>query len=136
MPRITVMASEPINVQNFSSTPVHRSEIEAAQTDNGTGAALATGISFAAQLASKAAAASPYGALPGLASSLLSGVGNAGGLSLAGIQGDIANSQNQFLEMLRIQNQMQLQNQTFTTITNVSKMDHESRMAAVRNIRA
>jgi len=42
----------------------------------------------------------------------------------------------QFFQLLQLQNQMQVQNQQFSTLSNVSKTEHETRMAAVRNIRA
>lgn len=124
--------ADPIGKQDFSNAPVHRSETQASESSGGgaeVGAALGAGLAFAAQLAGKAVGASPFGALPGLLG------GGGGSTGLGGVQGDIAQGQNQMMEMLRIQNQMQVQNQQFTTITNVSKMDHDTRMAAVRNIR-
>jgi hypothetical protein len=126
------MATDPIGKQNFSAAPVHRSETQS--TDNSSavvGAAVGTGLAFAAQLAGRAFASSPYGALP----SMIAGGLGIGGGGIGGVQSDISQGQNQMMEMLRIQNQMQIQNQQFTTMTNVSKMDHETRMAAVRNIR-
>ena len=124
--------ADPIGKQHFSNQPVPRSETQTSESTSGAeaGAMLGAGLAFAAQLAGKASAASPYGALPGLVSSLTGGGGG-----LGGVQNDIAQGQAQMMEMLRIQNQMQLQNQQFTTMSNVSKMDHDTRMAAVRNIR-
>jgi hypothetical protein len=54
------------------------------------------------------------------------GVGNAS----AGLGG-----MNDQWKFLRIQEELQRQNQVFTLVSNISKTDHETRMAAVRNMR-
>lgn len=124
------MPTDPISRQNFSNPPQHSAE-QAQQQQNSGGdfsQALGAGLGIAASLAGKALGASTGGPL-------LSGLGG-GSTSLGGIGGDLANQQAQFAELIQIQNQMQVQNQQVTMVSNVSKTEHETRMAAVRNIRS
>ncbi len=120
------MATEPISRQNFTNPPEHSTQT-APQASTGAdfGQVLATGLGIGASLAGKALGASVGGPL----------IGGLGANTTAGIGGDLGNQQSQFAELLQLQNQMQVQNQQVTMATNLSKTDHETRMAAVRNIR-
>lgn len=52
------------------------------------------------------------------------------------LSGDGASSQmRQQLHLFELQRRLQHENQVFTTLSNVSKTNHETRMAAVRNMR-
>ena len=123
--------ADPIQRQNFQNPPVHPGTTSPNQGGD-LGRNLAKGVGFAAQLASAATAGTPYGAIPGAVSTLVSG----GNSNLGGISGNIQNNQQQFMDLLNLQNQMQVQNQVFSTMSNVSKTEHDTRMAAVRNMRA
>lgn len=116
---------DPITPQNFREVPQHRAQPQS------SGVTAAGVVNFAAKLGGMALGATPYGALGGVAGGLLGGNG-----ALGGIGSQLGDQQAQMFEMLQIQNQMQLLNQQFTTLSNVSKTEHETRMAAVRNIRA
>ena len=124
------MATDPISRQNFTNPPQHTAEQAAQQANAGGdfGKVMATGLGVAASLAGKALGSSVGGPL-------LGGLGG-GGVGATGIGGDLANQQAQFAELIQIQNQMQVQNQQVTMVSNVSKTEHETRMAAVRNIRS
>lgn len=123
------MADINIQRQNFQNPPSYKSENETKSNDNQVGDALATGLGFAASLAGSAINAYSGGALGGL-----TGGGAGGGLD--GLTGGLNDNNQQFMELLQLQNQLQVQNQTFSALSNVSKTEHETRMAAVRNIRA
>lgn len=58
---------------------------------------------------------------------------------LAGIAGSTAglsSEQATYIDLLKEQNRIQLENQVFSASSNISKTEHETRMAAVRNMRA
>lgn len=122
------MADINIQRQNFQNPPSYKSENETKSNDNQLGDALATGLGFAASLAGSAINAYSGGSLGAL-------TGGAGG-GLDGLTGGLNDNNQQFMELLQLQNQLQVQNQTFSALSNVSKTEHETRMAAVRNIRA
>ncbi|HSI32801.1 MAG: hypothetical protein ACAI43_25405 [Phycisphaerae bacterium] len=82
-------------------------------------------VQVAGQLAGTVAGAQGFG-LGGLAGNLLGG-GGAGGLG----GGDPSTA-----DLLQMQNQIQRESLVFNAQTNISKTDHDTRMAAVRNIRA
>ncbi|MGA2498830.1 MAG: hypothetical protein ABSH20_13895 [Tepidisphaeraceae bacterium] len=58
----------------------------------------------------------------------VSGIGGASGM------GGIDTSQQ--MQLLQLQNQIQSEQQVWTTLTNISKSEHETRMDAIRNIKA
>lgn len=122
---------DPIQTQNFqNNTPaVFQDTSTTSSSDNGAGFAAALGV--AANLAGRALGASSGGALGGGA---LNGLLNGNGAT-SGVQDSIARNQSQTLELLQIQSDLQFQNQQFTLLSNTSRQEHETRMAAVRNIR-
>ncbi len=120
------MADINIERQNFQNPPSYQSETSKSEND-GLGQALNAGLGFAARLAGTAANVYSGGALGGL---------TGGGGALGGLSGQLNDNNAQFMQLLQLQNQMQVQSQQFNTLSNVSKTEHETRMAAVRNIRA
>lgn len=121
------MADTTIQTQNFQNPPTYEKPDTSTKTDN-TGAALTSALGFAARLASTALGATSTGGL-----NLITGAANN---TFDNLNNDLSQNQTQFAELLRLQNQIQIQNQQFSTLSNVAKTEHETRMAAVRNIRA
>ncbi|HEY8747714.1 MAG TPA: hypothetical protein VIM11_07060 [Tepidisphaeraceae bacterium] len=81
-------------------------------------------INVAGQLAGTVAGGSTMGLGPiagNLASSLLTGTTDSGTVDP--------------MQLLQLQEQIQTQSQIFNTMSNVSKTEHETRMAAVRNMK-
>jgi hypothetical protein len=78
-------------------------------------------VQVAGQLAGAVGGAQTFG-LGGLAGNLLGGGAGGGDPSTA--------------ELLQMQNQIQRESLVFNAQTNISKTDHDTRMSAVRNIRA
>src|SRR5262245_52980609 len=63
----------------------------------------------------------------------LGGAAGAGGLGGGG--GATGSDSNNLFSLLEEQNRLQLEMQTFSMISNISKTEHESRMNLVRNMR-
>lgn len=117
---------DPIQTQNFQNNTPAVFQDTSSSSSNDNGAAFAAALGVAANLAGRAIGASSGGALGGL----LNGNG-----ATSGVQDSIARNQQQTLELLQIQSDLQFQNQQFTLLSNTSRQEHETRMAAVRNIR-
>ncbi|MEM7624458.1 MAG: hypothetical protein AAF333_02395 [Planctomycetota bacterium] len=115
----------PIQSQNFSNPPQHTGNTAA--NPNGFGQALAATAAVAVPIADTAISLAT-----GRSSSLRGlGLGSVPGSTASGAQN--ANYMN---DLLAKQEEVQMRNMQFTTISNVSKTEHETRMSAVRNIRA
>lgn len=91
-------------------------------------------VSFVGSVAFKGASlavgrSAPAAGLLGGLGGGLGGGGGAGGLGGVGEAGDLAG-------LLQLQLEVQERMQRFTMLTNIAKTEHESRMSAVRNMRA
>jgi hypothetical protein len=89
---------------------------------------LGGGISAASTLAPEGPAAAGAGTASGAA-----GTGGRGGES--GIEDSLAQAQEMNLYYLQIQEQVNAQNRTFTTLSNVLKAEHDTVKTAIGNIR-
>jgi hypothetical protein len=117
----------------LTPVPTHTDTATPATGGGNFGKVLGGVVNIASQLASGAAGAQTMGLGP-LAGSLLNGgsggIGGAGGVG-GGQFGDAS-----FADLLKEQEQIQTESAQFTALTNISKTEHESRMSAIRNIRA
>ncbi len=113
----------------LSAVPQH-SEAPAATGGQSFGKVMGGVINIAGQLASSVAGAQTMGLGPIAGSLLNGGIGGAGGVG-----GDQFGGAS-FQELLKQQTQIQQESAQFTALTNISKTEHESRMSAIRNIRA
>ena len=108
----------------LSSVPTH-SDVNVGTTGNEKFRQVLGGaVNLAGQLAGTAAGGSTMGLGPmagNLASSLLTGTTDTGTVDP--------------MQLLQIQEQLQQQSQVFNTMSNISKTEHETRMAAVRNMK-
>lgn len=87
-------------------------------------------------LASSARASTPALASGGLGTGGISAASAASGASeVAGIEGSLQQSQDKNLYYLQLQQEVQLQSQWFTTISNVLKSEHDTVKTAIGNIR-
>jgi len=119
------METDPISRQELTTAPQHSAQTtQPASTGVDFGKVLTAGVGIAASVAGKSLGASSIGGLIG-----------GGGASLGNVNNDLDRQQVQFAEMIQIQNRMQVQNMEVTMVSNVSKTEHETRMAAVRNIK-
>ena len=114
----------------LAAVPTHTDTTTGATGSGNFGKVLGGVVNVAAQLASKAAGAQTMGLGP-LAGSLLNG--STSGIGGSGLGGDQAAS---FQQLLQEQEQIQTESAQFTALTNISKTEHETRMSAIRNIRA
>jgi len=112
----------------FGAVPQHTENAQPKAGDQTFNKVLGGAIQVAGQLASTVAGAQGLG-LGSLGTSLASGL--TGGALGPGGSGDPA-----FTDLLALQNQMQRESLVFNSQTNISKTDHETRMSAVRNIKA
>src|SRR3954465_2205547 len=105
----------------LSSVPNH-SQVSVGATGNEKFRQVLGGtINIAGQLAGAAAGGSTMGLGPlagNIANGLLNGSGDAGNVDP--------------MQLLQLQQQLQTQSQVFNTLSNTSKTEHETRMAAVR----
>jgi len=112
--------------EQLSSIPTH-ANIQTGPTGADTFRQVLGGtVSLAGQLAGSVSGASTMGLGPiagNLASSLLTGTGSADSGTADPMQ------------LLQLQEQLQQQEQVFNTMSNISKTEHETRMAAVRNMK-
>jgi hypothetical protein len=106
---------QPIPTRDDVTADVNRPKTEG-------GADLVQAISFAAKLYGSVAGVGGMGGGP---LGALTGAGGAGGTG----------SMDQW-SLLKMQQDLQRESQIFNTLSNVSKTEHETRMAAVRNMRA
>ena len=115
----------------LSSVPTH-SNVQVGPTGNEKFRQVLGGtINLAGQLAGVAAGGSTMGMGP-LAGNIASGLLGSAGSSLTGATdaGTIDP-----MQLLQLQEQIQTQSQVFNTLSNVSKEEHDTRMAAVRNFK-
>ena len=89
-------------------------------------------VNVAGQVAGTVAGASGFGLGPVGGLGKLVG-GNAGSLNnpLDGNLGDMS-----FTDLLTLQNQLQKESAVFNSMSNISKTEHETRMSAIRNMKA
>ena len=116
----------------FGAVPQHTDTAKPAAGDQTFNKVLGGAIQVAGQLASTVAGAQGLGLGSlgtSLASGLTGGAGGAGGIGGSG--GDPS-----FQDLLTLQTQLQRESLVFNSQTNISKTDHETRMSAVRNIKA
>ena len=115
----------------LSSVPTH-SNVSVGPTGNEKFRQVLGGtLNLAGQLAGVAAGGSTMGLGP-LGGNIASGLLNSAGSSLTGTTdaGTIDP-----MQLLQLQEQIQTQSQVFNTLSNVSKEEHDTRMAAVRNFK-
>ena len=89
-------------------------------------------VNVAGQVAGAVAGGSGFGLGPVAGLGKLVG-GNAGSLNnpLDGNLGDMS-----FTDLLTLQNQLQKESAVFNSMSNISKTEHETRMSAIRNMKA
>ena len=110
----------------LSSVPTH-SNVQVGPSGNEKFRQVLGGtINLAGQLAGAAAGGSTMGLGP-LAGNIANGLLNTGGTGDAGSIDP--------MQLLQLQQQLQTQSQVFNTLSNTSKTEHETRMAAVRNMK-
>ncbi len=115
----------------LSSVPTH-SNVSVGPTGNEKFRQVLGGtLNLAGQLAGVAAGGSTMGLGP-LGGNIASGLLSSAGSSLTGTTdaGTIDP-----MQLLQLQEQIQTQSQVFNTLSNVSKEEHDTRMAAVRNFK-
>jgi hypothetical protein len=97
---------------------------------------LGQAVNVAGQLASTVAGAQTMGMGP-VAGNLISGItgGNQGGLS-GDLSSALDNQAAQQEQLLLLQERIQNESAQFNTLTNISKTEHETKMSAIRNVRA
>ena len=90
-------------------------------------------VSFVGSVAVKGAQVAVGRSAPGAAGLIGGGLGGGGLGGLGGLGGDAGGDLGSLLQLqLEVQERMQ----RFTMLTNIAKTEHESRMSAVRNMRA
>jgi hypothetical protein len=110
----------------LSSVPTH-SNVSVGPTGNEKFRQVLGGtINLAGQLAGVAAGGSTMGLGP-LAGNIANGLLGSGATGDAGTVDP--------MQLLQLQQQLQTQSQVFNTLSNVSKEEHDTRMAAVRNFK-
>lgn len=117
--------ADPIAPQNFNTVPAHRYTTAGPSSSD----TLASGLGFATRLTAAAAGASPYGSLLGGGLNLFGGAG--GGSNIGGVGGTT-----DFAALINKQLEVQMMSQQFTAQSNILRVEHDTRMSAVRNIRA
>jgi hypothetical protein len=133
------MASIKVNPETDQFNPV-REHTETQAAGGGGGKfdqVLGSAANIAGQLAMGAAGVQTGGAGPliGKIAGSLAG-GGLGGAGLGGGLGGGPLDGSELTNLLQLQNEIQRQSLVFNAQTNISKTDHETRMSAVRNIRA
>ncbi len=120
----------------FANIPVHTTTDTVKPAGGGFQQVLGGALSIAGQLASGVAGAHTMGLGP-LAGSLLGGLagGGAGG-AVGGVPGFNLGNDPSPADLLQLQNQIQRESLVFNAQTNISKTDHETRMSAIRNVKA
>ena len=121
------METKPVS-NELSAAPfaAHKEVSTGQNAGSGFGKVLGAAVSVAGTLASTVAGASSLGIGP-LAGSL------AGTLN-GGSGSDFGNQS--FQDLLLQQEQIQKESAVFTSLSNISKTEHETRMSAIRNMRA
>ena len=121
------METTPVSTE-LSATPVAaHSDVSTGQSSGASfGKVLGAAVSVAGQLASTVAGAQSLGIGP-LAGSLAGGLNGSSGT-------DFGNQS--FQDLLLQQEQIQKESAVFTSLSNISKTEHETRMSAIRNMRA
>ena len=117
----------------FAPVPVHTETAKPA-VDGGAGfkQALGGAIGIAGQLAGTMLSAQTGGLAP-LVGGLL---GGGGGGNVGGVGGFNLGNDPSPADLLQLQNQIQRESLVFNAQTNISKTDHETRMSAIRNVKA
>jgi hypothetical protein len=108
-----------------TQTPQHSPVAAPASTGMNFGQMLGTAVNVAGQLASTVGGAQTMGLGP-LVGSLTGGLNGSTGTGF----GDTS-----FEDLLLQQEQIQKETTIFNSLTNISKTEHESRMAAIRNFK-
>ena len=100
------------------------------------GGSLALSNAPGASSVGRAAGATPEGpsALGGQAMAPLVGAGGGAGAGDAGIEGSLAQSQQMNLYYLQVQEQVNSENRTFTLLSNVLEVEHNTAKSAIANI--
>jgi hypothetical protein len=133
------MEVKPTSDQLSAPVPQHSEVQQPGATGAGNfGKFLGNAVNIAGNLAAKAAGAQTMGIGPlvgSIAGGLNGGVGGAGGLG-GGLDGAIGDQGAQFQQLLELPEQIPTQSAEFNSLTNISKTEHETRMSAIRNIRA
>jgi hypothetical protein len=118
---------------NVTATPTHSDvNTSSSQTAASFAQALGGAVNVAGQLAGAAAGASGFGLGP------LGGIAaNIGGLN-SPIDGNAGSNTTDlsFAQLLQLQQQIQKESEQFNAMTNISKTEYETFMAAIRNLKA
>jgi hypothetical protein len=119
------------------SIPVQQHSQPAQQNTTGAkfGQFLGQAVNVAGQLASTVAGAQTMGMGP-VAGNLIGGITGAQGLNGGDLDSALANQTNQQEQLLLLQERIQNESAQFNVLTNISKTEHETKMSAIRNVRA
>jgi hypothetical protein len=71
-----------------------------------------------------------------VAGNLIGGITGAQGLNGGDLDSALANQTNQQEQLLLLQERIQNESAQFNVLTNISKTEHETKMSAIRNVRA
>jgi hypothetical protein len=130
-----------INPTTNQFEPVQQHSQPAKQNTGGAkfGQFLGQAVNVAGQLASTVAGAQTMGMGP-VAGNIIGGItGNQGtgaGLGGGDLDSALANQTNQQEQLLLLQERIQNESAQFNVLTNISKTEHETKMSAIRNVRA
>lgn len=117
-------------INNTSFSAFTQSSRQARQGgDSGFVKGLMEGVSVVGAIAGKGLSLAVSKNAPGAAAAL-GGLGGGGGGGAGGL-GDTGDLNNLFNQQLELQRELQV----FSMMTNIAKTEHETRMAAVRNMR-
>ena len=126
-----------INPTTNQLAPVKQHTQPAQQNNTGAkfGQFLGQAVNVAGQLAATVGGGGALGAGP-VAGSLFGNVANQNGINGGDLDSALGDSFNQQEQLLLLQEKVQNQSAQFNVLTNISKTEHETKMSAIRNVRA
>ena len=126
-----------INPTTNQLEPVRQHSEPAKQNTGGAkfGQFLGQAVNVAGQLAATVGGGGALGAGP-VAGNLFSNIANPNGLNGGNLDSALGDSFNQQEQLLLLQERVQNQSAQFNVLTNISKTEHETKMSAIRNVRA
>ena len=128
------MDIKPTSDQLAAPVPQHTETVQQPTGAGKFGQFLGTAVNVAGQLASTVAGAQTMGMGP-IAGNILGGLNGGAAAGAGGLAGADTGGQN-FEQLLLLQEKIQNESAQFNAQTNISKTEHETRMSAIRNIRA
>ena len=117
--------------------PVQQHTQPAKQNNAGAkfGQFLGQAVNVAGQVAATVGGGGALGAGP-VAGNLFGNIASPNGINNGDLEGALGDSFNQQEQLLLLQERVQNQSAQFNTLTNISKTEHETKMSAIRNVRA